>query len=172
MKNLRYIPMLAAMCLLLSCGDGAKGRQTVNHADSISQQERATDTLVQHVADTVVGKGAVKDAQLIKETCEEPYGDMESGFTTVCFYWNADLETAYAHFRAKNSDSDDGRFLESQWPKEAEHNVAGSYPIEVKYLRETSDRLSVNLFFPGGETQIVFEKKPKGVEVRTVHSPD
>ncbi|MFD2595296.1 hypothetical protein [Sphingobacterium griseoflavum] len=157
---------------VISCNEVTKNAKDTGGLEHVVQDRERPNDRKEHTNDSLVVP-TDRNARLpVHETCQEPYGDMEVGFTTVCFWWNADLETAYARFRTKNSDNDDGRFLERRLPKTATHIVAGSYPLEIRYARMSTDSLLIDLFFPGGETQIIFEKKTNGVEVRTLHAPD
>ncbi|WDF70315.1 hypothetical protein PQ465_08025 [Sphingobacterium oryzagri] len=158
-------------CLLSCTSTGTRNDALVQVDTTVSEEDTAKlpiallDSSLNKPSDTEsVGK------QLV--TCEEPFGSMEEGFTTVCFWSGYRLSEAYTAFRKKNSDNDDGKFLQDSLPTVARDTSFGDYPFAVSYTPNGADILHVELNFPGGSTSITFLQKAKGVEIRTLHAPD
>ena len=154
MKSL-YIVLLFS--LFISCKEEQKNTITEN------KKEIKTDTILP-IKETF-------EKQLSVE-CIDHGGDMENGFITECFFKNATLEEAYQTYTELNKDNDDGKYLEIKLPKTDFFKDGSEYPISIDYKYSGKNKLTIDLFFPGGGTTIIFTEKADGVKAITNHSPD
>lgn len=164
---LTILTVFASSCTSSGTRNDALALQdtTIGRVDSLLEEKPVSKGLIVK-PDTV---------ELAKEqfvTCDEPFGNMEEGFTTICFWYGYDLQEAYAAFRTKNEENDDGKFLEKILPNADMETSLGEYPLAVNYRFTSANTLIIELNFPGGSTSIHLTEKEKGVEISTIHSPD
>lgn len=161
-----------ALFLVVACKQGAKKASDVAVIDTVD--EGIADTNVSALKDLNSLKPANDTNQRARpyETCDEPTGDMENGFTTRCVWHNCDIEEAYIRYRGKNKDNDDGKFLEYAMPKATFQRIWENYALTVDYAWSKSGSLTIDLQFAGGETTILLEQQGADVLLKTVHSPD
>ena len=161
-----------ALFLAVACRQGATKVSDVAVIDTADGG--VADTEVPALKDLDSLKSAKDTMQRARpyETCDEPTGDLENGFTTRCVWHNCDIEEAYTRFRAKNKDNDDGKFLEVAMPKAAFQRIWETYALTVDYAWSKDGSLSIDLQFAGGETTILLEQQGADVLLKTVHSPD
>ena len=160
--NIKLFYTLAALSLTVACQQSASHSSTVQdsiHTDTGSTKASLlpTDTL---------------SKVEVKIDCIDKGGDMENGFLNECIFHKASLEKAYSLYRMRNTDNDDGKYLEPTLPKSDATKTFEQSAITVKYTYNDVKSLTIDLLFPGGETTITLAKDSIGTKISTLHSPD
>ena len=104
--------------------------------------------------------------------CVDKGGDMENGFTEECVYFKSTLAEAYASFRLRNIQNDNGKYLEAIMPKKEFKASFKEYPTDIVYHYPSPEIMNVEINFPGGVTYITFKQEGHSVKVTTVNAPD
>lgn len=133
------------------------------------------DAEVQHLDSLLVLRNvAIEDSisKLPPVKCVDKGGDMENGFTEECVYNKSTLAQAYASFRLRNIQNDNGKYLEANMPRKELKTSLKEYPTSVVYQYPSQETLYIEINFPGGVTYITFKQQGSSVMVTTVNSPD
>jgi len=133
------------------------------------------DAEVQHLDSlfrlrNIATEDSISDLPPVK--CVDKGGDMENGFTEECVYYKSTLAQAYASFRLRNIQNDNGKYLEVTMPKKELKANFKEYPLGIAYQYPSKETLYIEIDFPGGETYITFKQIGSTVKVTTVNAPD
>lgn len=94
-----------------------------------------------------------------------------SGF--VCFYSNKSLLETYKSYWKKNLDNENGKGLRKKIViLKNYHDVITKGSKEVTYKWNSKKKLTIELFFSGGTTTLIFQEKNNGTELTTIYDAD
>ncbi|MDR2283990.1 MAG: hypothetical protein LBE37_12310 [Sphingobacterium sp.] len=159
--NIKLFYALTALSLTVAC----------QHSASQSSTEKDS-TRTDSSAKTALPPADTLSKVEVKIDCIDRGGDMENGFLQECIFHQAGLDEAYSLYRIRNTDNDDGKYLEPTLPKTDATKTFEESAITVKYTYNDVRSLTIDLLFPGGETTITLAKDSVGTKISTLHSPD
>ncbi|MTH48634.1 hypothetical protein [Intestinirhabdus alba] len=94
------------------------------------------------------------------------------GYIVKCTYPNSDILSIYLQFVNKNKSDNVLQYLKDEIKSGENSKVVISAEFFIEYKWNGDDKLTISIYQPGGETDIIFSSLAGNTSIKTIYLPD